>query len=175
MAMPVQRDSFGAPSTDHPTTGIRRKSAVTARCRAQHRTSDDNRAWLIDGRTCATLRNDARMFKLVIQRYSAPTGPSLRTTPPSYVRKRRVAAQRRRGFTEASGHGRLEVGGSREDCFDPPEALTSSHRLLPPTFGSRNGYILRLDRSSRGFPTSKARGGRSRLTNRSFFSCREAL
>ncbi len=94
---------------------------------------------------------------------------------PSYDRKRRVAANRRRGFTEASGHGRLEVGGSREESFTALEALTSSYRLLPATFGSRNGYMLRLDRLSRGFPTSKAHAGPLRLTNRSFPSFREAL
>jgi hypothetical protein len=44
-----------------------------------------------------------------------------------------------------------------------PEAVTSCRRLVPPSFGVRICYILRRDRSLRGFPRSKRRGGVSRL------------
>lgn len=71
-------------------------------------------------------------------------------------------------LSRAISHGRLTVCGSREETFTVHEALTSSFRLVPPTFGQRNCYILRFDRLSRGFPTPKERGGVSRLSVDSF-------
>jgi hypothetical protein len=39
---------------------------------------------------------------------------------------------------------------SREETYRFPEALTSSGRLIPPAFGMRFWYIMRLDRLSQG-------------------------
>ena len=59
-------------------------------------------------------------------------------------------------------YGRMIVRRSRGESCETPEAWTSSGRLLPPFCGPRCCYILRLDRSSRGLPTSQRRGGVSR-------------
>src|SRR5947209_1753472 len=52
---------------------------------------------------------------------------------------------------------------AREEICVTPEAWTSSRRLLPPIFGLRLWYILRLDRLSQGSPGQRVLGGRSRL------------
>jgi hypothetical protein len=52
---------------------------------------------------------------------------------------------------------------SREELFPYPCGLTTWERFLPPTFGVRNWYILRLDRLSQGLPRPKMTGGVSWL------------
>jgi len=64
----------------------------------------------------------------------------------------------------------IEGVWSREDILYRPGALTSWVRLLPPTFGVRNWYIMRLDRSLQGLPTRKIFGGLLRLLYYSFTS-----
>ncbi len=55
-----------------------------------------------------------------------------------------------------------EVRGSREETCAAPEALTSSRRLVPPSFDVRRCYILRRDRSLRGSPRPKRNGHHGR-------------
>ncbi len=61
-------------------------------------------------------------------------------------------------------HGRMFTTWRREELSIKTAALTAWVRFSPPTFGVRNWYILRLDRSSQGIPMSKglpeeSRGG----------------
>ncbi len=54
----------------------------------------------------------------------------------------------------------------REECCNPPEALTSWERLLPPARAQGFGTSCGLDRLSQGSPCPRSSGGDSRLPRR---------
>ena len=54
----------------------------------------------------------------------------------------------------------------REECCNPPEALTSLERLLPPARAQGFGTSCGLDRLSQGSPCPRSSGGDSRLPRR---------
>src|SRR4029077_8607479 len=54
----------------------------------------------------------------------------------------------------------------REECCNPPEALTSFERLLPPARAQGFGTSCGLDRLSQGSPCPRSSGGDSRLPAR---------